>query len=336
MPTFRWGPTLFLLVGSPLIAEVFVSHNSPLEGFLQPQTWFFMILSYGIPILFIREIWKRMGLSIVAVPIFGIAYGILNEGVIAQTLTQTAGEPAGGFIGYGTVVGIHLTWVLYILTWHAIFSVLAPILLTQALFPSEADRPWLGNTAFVLCGILTIAQYGLYFLGGLVPTAHSLSLLLIYLGATAILAMLALWVGRRLAPRRAEESPRSLWRTLLLIVSGAFVPNVFYFLAYVALGMQLQAWLFLLIGTGAFVWLLAFVRSHEGMSFSLFAFSMSASIGFSLMAAFFGGGDISLVLPSIVYLVFGGFMLAKAAGRLTRQHDDTRMGSIVDVRTKLK
>jgi hypothetical protein len=48
-----------------------------------------MILGYGLPVLCIREVWKRMGAHTIELPILGVAYGIFNEGIGAHTLTQT-------------------------------------------------------------------------------------------------------------------------------------------------------------------------------------------------------------------------------------------------------
>ena len=126
---------------------------------LNPATWFWFILSYGIPILFIREAWVRLNLNVLAVLIWGVAYGIFNEGIIAQTLTQLNGDPAGAFIGYGTIFGIHLSWATFILTFHALFSVLTPILLAHFFFPAAARVPWLGKKLFITVAILAALNY---------------------------------------------------------------------------------------------------------------------------------------------------------------------------------
>lgn len=307
-------PILFLLISSPLIAEVFVSHNNPVINLLQPATWFWMILTYGVPVVLIREIWKRMNLNILSVLILGVAYGILNEGIIAQSFTQISGEPAGPFIGYGTLYGIHLTWATFILTWHAINSVLMPILLTHFLFPSQAEELWLGKKGFVAAGIITALQYLFYFAGGLVPSIHSIQYFYIYLAVTVVIVILAIRIGRRFAPDLKQNKLPTFSH---LILAGAVLPNLLYFLAYPATLARFPPPLIsIILGWSIFIFFFQYIHSHSWSSIHLLIFSLSSSMGFSLMSAAFSK-DVSLVITSIMFLIVGSWILKKSASRLT-------------------
>jgi hypothetical protein len=272
---------IFLVISSPLIAEVFVSHNISLHALTHPFVWFWLIVSYGIPILFIREIWKRLNWNIAAVPVLGIAYGILNEGVLARTLTQTAGGPAMDFIGYGTVAGVHSTWATFILTWHALHSVLLPILLTHFLFHLEAQRIWLSRKLCILSGIITFALYSLYFGNDLGVSAYSTSIFLVYVAATVALFVLAFVVGKI---QKTHSLQRSLPGYKYFIVSGAILPPLVYILAFPAAAYRFPpALVFVVLGWGLFAFLLKYVHKYEESPTKILAFVGSSGIALTLM-----------------------------------------------------
>lgn len=87
---------LFLLLATGPLAEV-LSQNVPLLTFLQPLPFLLVTVSYGVPVLLIRELVVARKLNTVVVALLGLAYGILNEGVLAKTLTQPAGAPLDRF-----------------------------------------------------------------------------------------------------------------------------------------------------------------------------------------------------------------------------------------------
>ena len=161
-------PVIFLLLASPLLAEVLVSFNTPVSSLLVPITWLWMVIGYGIPVLLIKKIRDRFHLGLSALLLMGLAYGILNEGILAHTLTQTAGAPVAAYVGYGTWLGINFSWATFILPWHALVSVCLPILLADFLFsPQTVNQP--------TANLKTTAYFGffglniIYFLGLLAP-----------------------------------------------------------------------------------------------------------------------------------------------------------------------
>ena len=159
----RRGACWLLLAPGPL-AEV-LSGNVPLLTFLQPLPFLLVTLTYGVPVLAIREFAARRDLNVIGIAVLGLAYGILNEGVIAKTLTQPGGAPLQEFAGYGRIGALQLGWAVFILPWHALHSVLYPILIASWLAP-DADRPWfVGRARFVYYALLVaiVALCGLYF-----------------------------------------------------------------------------------------------------------------------------------------------------------------------------
>src|SRR5947207_5033603 len=93
---------LFLLLTPGPLAEV-LSQNVPLSTFVQPVPFLLLTLTYGVPLLVIRELSVARELDEVGLVVLGLAYGILNEGGLAKTLTLPDGAPLHDFAGYGQV-----------------------------------------------------------------------------------------------------------------------------------------------------------------------------------------------------------------------------------------
>lgn len=182
----------FLLLATGPLAEV-LSQNVPLLTFLQPIPFLLVSVTYGVPVLLIRELAVARKLNNVAVVLLGLAYGILNEGVLAKTLTQPDGAPLEDFAGYGQIGALQGGWAIFIVFWHSLHSVLYPILLSRWMFPAVADRRWfaLGRARWLLY-ILVIILIGLYSLYFLNPVRSDLGVFLVYLVTTVTLVGVAL------------------------------------------------------------------------------------------------------------------------------------------------
>ncbi len=77
---------IFLLVAPGFLAEV-LSENTPILTALHPVPFVLLILTYGVPVVLIREIAVARRLNVVGIILLGVGYGMLNEGVLAKTLT---------------------------------------------------------------------------------------------------------------------------------------------------------------------------------------------------------------------------------------------------------
>ena len=201
---------LFLLVAPGLLAEV-LSENTPLLTALHPAPFVLLILSYGVPVVLIRELAVARRLNVIGIILLGIGYGMLNEGVLAKTLTLPAGLPIAEFAGYGKLGTVQSGWAIFILFWHALHSVLYPILLCDWLFPAAAGRRWFvsrGARRLVYVMVLTvIVLYSLYFL---VKVRSDVGTFAFYVSLTLALAGIAVrWCllddGPAGAPRPAPS-----------------------------------------------------------------------------------------------------------------------------------
>ncbi|MEV4892532.1 hypothetical protein AB0K48_24445 [Nonomuraea sp. NPDC055795] len=150
-----WRPILLLMVLSPLLAEVF-SGSMPATDFFQPGVLLpFTIFVYGLPILILREVATRGSLGLLGLWCLGMIYGLYNEGLISETLFHPLDPANEAYGSLGLVAGLRIPWMLYILPWHGLFSLVTPVLLVHLLFPLQAGRPWLPKRATWVLAIVT-------------------------------------------------------------------------------------------------------------------------------------------------------------------------------------
>jgi len=147
---------LTLVILAPLLTEL-VSGNTPAQAFLDPRVALFLAFAYSLPLLLIRELSLRRRLSIAGVFLLGLAYGIVNEGLLAQTLLRYEHVPIDRFDRHVFVAGFNFSWAAVIVPWHAFFAVLFPLALVSAWFPSCAQQTWLSGRAFKFLAAIVVA-----------------------------------------------------------------------------------------------------------------------------------------------------------------------------------
>ena len=227
----RYAALFLLLVPGPL-AEV-LSQNVQLLTYLQPVPFLLVTLTYGVPVLVIRELAVARKLDDLGLIVLGLAYGILNEGVLAKTLTLPEGAPLHDFAGYGKVGSIQGGWSLFIIVWHALHSVFYPVVMARWMFPTTASRRWFaaGRTRWVLYVLLILVAclYALYFLN---PLRNDPTIFAFYAVATAALVAAALKLCRSREIPSPSGARQASWLPALL---GACM-IAFYFFQFWAPG----------------------------------------------------------------------------------------------------
>jgi hypothetical protein len=149
---------LFLL--APLIGE-YVLGNLPLS-----EIGALIVLApmYGGGALLIREVARRTGRGWPTILVLGLAYGVLEAGLLDQSLFNPAFEeyefqavtpvPALGISalnGYSFIVG------------HAVWSIGVPIALVESLAWRRRTTPWLGRTGLIVLTLVFLAGCALVF-----------------------------------------------------------------------------------------------------------------------------------------------------------------------------
>jgi len=193
----HWLPILLLMVLSPFLAEV-LSDATPVFTFFTPGTFFsYAIFLYGIPVLIIREMAIHMKLGVVGLWWMGLIYGLVNEGFFAGTIFHNFRSPIETFAEYGLILNIRVPWMLYILIWHAFFSVVFPITIVHRLQSKKADEQWLSLKTTWALGLLEIAvPFVKYFS----RTEEDLTMRLIHYGFL-IVAVALIWFVASKLPR---------------------------------------------------------------------------------------------------------------------------------------
>jgi hypothetical protein len=138
----RLLPALGLFLLAPLVAEYLLG-DLPITrlgdlAVLAPM--------YGGGALLIREIVRRTGRGWASMIVLALAYGIVEEAFITQSLFNPNYlglnlhllEPA-----YVPALGIGAWWTVLVLTMHTVWSISVSIALAEALTPRHASEPWL-------------------------------------------------------------------------------------------------------------------------------------------------------------------------------------------------
>jgi hypothetical protein len=139
--TSRYTPLLTLLLLAPVIGEVLFG-SIPLSRL--PFGLVGVLGLYGGGAVLVREVVRRRRLGSIWLVLLGLAYGLVEEGLVVQSLFNQH-YPGLAFLGfYGHWAGVNWVWLEFIVPYHAVFSIAIPILVTELLFPEQRDEPWLG------------------------------------------------------------------------------------------------------------------------------------------------------------------------------------------------
>jgi hypothetical protein len=144
VPRGRAWPVMFLLLLSPLVAEVLWGTTTVTN----PAVYLIQIGMYGGGAVLIREVVRRWGGGWPSILLLGAAYGAIEEGLLEPNWFT----PALQTHPYGVALGVFWTYAVWNLGYHAVFSIAIPILLTELAFPVWRDKPWLGRAGTSVVG----------------------------------------------------------------------------------------------------------------------------------------------------------------------------------------
>ena len=140
-----------LLVLSPAIGEL-LSGSSPPAQFFNPVFFLLLVGLYGCGALLVRETVVRRGLSGAGLLLLGAAYAIIEEGLTCKSFFNLHWTDTGFLSVYGRGWGMNWVWTFGLTVYHMTVSIAVPIFLTEALFSSRANGPWLRRRGWILAG----------------------------------------------------------------------------------------------------------------------------------------------------------------------------------------
>ena len=225
------NPALILFFLSPMVAELLTGSAPPAE-FFNPLLFLVLCALYGSGAVLVRELvvrWKKGWPSIL---MLGMAYGIVEEGLMVKSFFDPNWPDLGVMSVVGRWYGVNVLWSVALTLFHAVWSVGIPILIVEALYPERAGVPWVRNRTL---GWLTALLAADVAFGFLVLTPYRPPALP-YLMACAAVAALVVWARRLPATWRssgARVSDRGGRRGLRAWATGLLATVAFFLLIWV-------------------------------------------------------------------------------------------------------
>ena len=154
-----WWLALSLLVLSPICAEYLsayddsTGHPAALLGNL-----LIFVPLYGCAALLIREIARRARLGWVGILAFSAAFGVIEAGLVDQSLFSPDYRGLSGWDEMFTVtligpLGLSAYNLISFVGGHVMLSICGPIALVEAWRPDRTHQPWLRVPGLVIAGL---------------------------------------------------------------------------------------------------------------------------------------------------------------------------------------
>ena len=227
-PPRRWPAILLFCLLAGLIPETIATTSTSVAKIAaSPVSLLFVALFYGTADLVIREAIIRRPLGLAGKLLLGVAFGFVNEGVVAGTWYTV--QPGG----YAYINGIDWSWAVSLTIFHIFISVLMPIYLFDSVMPSLAGVPLLRRRGVIITTILFALFSSLAFF---TPHYREQRLLVFAAAIALTLIALALPPARRAIAAATQAKPApGLWRLRIL----GFLAMLLYFLGIYLLPLPL-------------------------------------------------------------------------------------------------
>ena len=130
---------LFFL--SPLIAELLSGSAPPSEFFTFGRALILML--YGPGVVIVREVALRRRMGTIGIVLLGAAYGVIEEGIACKSFFDPNWPDLGIYSWYGRFIGVNWPWMLELIVYHAVFSIMVPILIAETLLNEVRGEAWI-------------------------------------------------------------------------------------------------------------------------------------------------------------------------------------------------
>lgn len=286
-----------LLVALTTVLPEMLSGNTPAPMLFRVEVFAFFALAYGLPVLLIREWSVRLGLSKTGIFMAGLGYGLINEGLLARTIFRETGVPIDLFDRYGMILGVNVPWAAFICAWHAMSSVLLPIMLSHLAFPAAATTPWIGGRTGWVLALVAVALASLVFLDPqpAAPAGSPVALVALWL-AIALLA----FAGSRF---RGTMPPANSARAKPFLLGLAALPLMIAVLLAVRAHPPLPVY-GAALAAAALLWTWLLARGRLG------GFPAFGRVAFGWYAQMAGFGWFAMIHRSPVTIAVGASILA--------------------------
>jgi hypothetical protein len=157
----RLAPVVGLLLLSPYCAEFLIGYQGVVDPAGLLVGVLFVAPLYGTVAVLVRELARRAGRGWPTILLLCAAAGLVQAGLIDQTLFNHEVFDGGPYWQTLTarIPGAHVdaSQLLVFVGGHVIWSFGAPIAVVEACVPRLADRPWLGRAGTAVMVVLYLA-----------------------------------------------------------------------------------------------------------------------------------------------------------------------------------
>jgi hypothetical protein len=148
---------LYLVVLAAVLPEAITGSTPPL-GWTNPFLVGLLLWLYGAGVLVCRELAVRWRAGWPGILLLGAAYGIIEEGLTVKTMFDPTMPMLGDLGWYGRFAGVNWVWTVWLMIFHAAFSIAFPIFLVEWKWPHVRGRPLLPDwglhvALFLLAGV---------------------------------------------------------------------------------------------------------------------------------------------------------------------------------------
>jgi hypothetical protein len=213
----RIPPALALFVLAPTIGEL-VSGSAPPVEFFHPLIFFVLAALYGSGALLVREISLRWDKRWPTIVMLGLAYAIVEEGLMVKSFFDPAWMDLGDMANYGRWLGINWPWTVELMIYHALVSIAIPIQLVELIYSERRDERWLTQRGMIGLTLLLILDglFGFFELTTYFPPAGP------YLLAVLATVALFLW-ARELPAEWPAKQPVEPYSYRQIILTGVAI-----------------------------------------------------------------------------------------------------------------
>jgi len=163
--------------------------------------------------------------------ILGLAYGIYEEALVVYSVFDPLWEELGALSHYGRFIGINWTWAAMTFQFHTLISICSSIIITELLYPSRRNQPWLRKKYFYLCLSGLIAWIPV--MGFIMITYSGRAFPPIGLYCISLIAVtLLVWIAYRLPKHLFPIVVRSVPNPILFFLIGLINMSVFFVSVY--------------------------------------------------------------------------------------------------------
>jgi hypothetical protein len=214
LPRFRhrWAVVAGLLVLSPISAEYLIGYGESTGRPLELLAGLLVLAPlYGTVAVLIREITRRTGRGWPTILLLSAAFGVIQAGLVDQTLFDNEVDAAGPDWATQALVtlipglGVDAASLLNYVGGHVIWSFAAPIAVVESCAPRIADRRWLGPVGVgVMVLLWALSAVLVYNDTGADSTAGPVQLI-----GAAVVAVVLIAAAFTVRPARTRSSAKA-------------------------------------------------------------------------------------------------------------------------------